>query len=82
MYYLLSFKIRNILQSEDDKQLKEFFAFEMARELGIFDDFTSDDYIDENIDERQKEMIFSFLYLSLLLNVERTLFNFNGYYFM
>lgn len=75
------------LQSEDDKKLnefslKEFFAFEMARELGIFDDFTTNDYVDENTVEKQKEMIFSFLYLSLLLNVERTLFNFNGYYFM
>ena len=69
MYYLLSFKIRSILQSEDDKQLnefslKEFFAFEMARELGIFDDFTSDDYVDENTVEKQKEMIFlSFIFL-------------------
>lgn len=54
------------LQSEDDKQLnefslKEFLAFEMARELGIFNDFSSDEYFDENVDEKQKEMIFSFL---------------------
>ena len=75
------------LQSEDDNKLnefsiKEFFAFEMARELGIFDDYTGKEYKDENVLENQKQMIVSFLYLSLLLNIERTLFNFNAYYFM
>ena len=73
------------LESEnaiDDFSFKEFCAFEMARELGIFDDFTSIEYEDENIVEKQKQMILSFLYFSLLLVIERTLFNYNGYYFM
>lgn len=75
------------LQSEEDSQLnefslKEFFAFEMARELGLFDDYSDHEYKDEDIVEKQKSMFFTFLYLSILLNVERTLFNFNYYLFM
>lgn len=62
--------------------LKEFFAFELARELGIFDDFLSPDYADENVDEKKKQMIISFLYLSLLIVTERKLFNFSGEKFM
>ena len=55
---------------------KEFFAFEMAREIGIFDD-SKDDF---NVGNK-KQMIFSFLYLSLLFVTERILFNFDGYKF-
>ena len=62
--------------------LKEFFAFEMAREIGLFDDLTSEEYEDENINEKQKQMVFSFLYLSLMLVIERTLFYYNGYNFI
>lgn len=56
---------------------KEFFAFEMAREIGLFDNFESDEYKDEDIIEKQKQMIFTFLYLSILIVIERTLFNFD-----
>ena len=53
---------------------KEFFAFEMSRELGIFDD------IDDEMNEgKKKQIIFSFLYLSILLVTERILFNFDSY---
>ena len=60
--------------------LKEFFAFEMAREIGIFDVFDEDD--NENIVEIQKQMTFAFLYASILLVIERDLFNFDGYKFI
>lgn len=40
------------------------------------------DYKDEDVVEKQKSMTVSFLYLTLLLNVERTLFNFDHYNFM
>ncbi|KAK8888327.1 hypothetical protein M9Y10_039394 [Tritrichomonas musculus] len=62
--------------------LKEFFAFEMAREIGIFDDFTTVDYEDENAEVKQKQMIFAFLYCVLLFVVERTLYHFNGFEFI
>ena len=62
----------------DEFSMKEFFAFEMARELGIFDDFSSKEYKNENVNEKQKQMTFTFLYLSLLLVTERTLFNYSG----
>ena len=64
--------------ANDEFGLKEFFAFELARELGIFDDFAGYDYEDENVSEKQKQMFFSFLYLSLLLVVERNLYHFDG----
>lgn len=64
--------------ANDEFGLKEFFAFELARELGIFDDFAGFDYEDENVSEKQKQMFFSFLYLSLLLVVERNLYHLNG----
>ncbi|KAK8841018.1 hypothetical protein M9Y10_027855 [Tritrichomonas musculus] len=55
-----------------DFSLKEFYAFEVAREIGFFDS-------EEEIPKDQEEkMFFSFLYFSLLLVVERTLFNFDG----
>ncbi|KAK8880615.1 hypothetical protein M9Y10_003297 [Tritrichomonas musculus] len=71
-----------IQATNDEFSLKEFFAFEAAREIGIFDDFSRFEYKDENIEEKKKQMIFSFLYVSLLLVIERTLFNYNGINFM
>ena len=62
--------------------LKEFFAFEMAKKLGVFDDYKSENYADEDISDIQIQIIFSALYLPILLVVERTLFNFNGYNFI
>lgn len=60
--------------------LKEYFAFELAREIGLFDDFEcDDDYKDENVNEIKEKMFFSFLYISLLIVVERTLFNLNSF---
>ncbi|KAK8849983.1 hypothetical protein M9Y10_018577 [Tritrichomonas musculus] len=55
--------------------IKEFFAFEMAREIGLFDN-------DEINEENENKMIFSFLYLSILLVIERNLFNFDGLNFI
>lgn len=51
--------------------LKEFFAFEMAREIGVFDE--------GNSEEAAEKMAFAFLYLSLLIVTERTLFHYDGY---
>ena len=68
-------------QSEEFN-LKEFFAYEMAREIGLFDDFTTLDYLDENINEQQKQMLFSFLYYSLVLVIERVLFNYDDSAFL
>ena len=62
--------------------MKEFFAFEMAREIGLFDDFTSKFYENEDINEKQTQMIFSVLYFSLLIVIERTLFNYDSYKFI
>lgn len=46
--------------SEDDEfSLKDYFAFEIAREIGIFDDFGSNDYEYEDINENQSKMTFS-----------------------
>lgn len=66
----------------DEFGLKEFFAFEIAREIGIFDDFSAENYEDENVDEEQKQMIFTFLFISLLLVTDRKLFNFDGMTFL
>lgn len=70
------------LDENTEFSFKEFIAFEMARELGIFDDFSSKEYEDENIDEKKKQMIFTFLFVSLLLVTERKLFNFDGLAFV
>ena len=56
--------------------LKEFFAFGMAREIGIFDEQN------ETSEENKKQMIFVFLYSALLLVIDRTHFNFDGYSFI
>ena len=50
--------------------LKEFFAFESAKEIGFFDN---------DNEKALNEMKFTFLYFAILLVVERTLFNFDGY---
>ncbi|KAK8888725.1 hypothetical protein M9Y10_033459 [Tritrichomonas musculus] len=68
--------------NEKEFNLKEFFAFEMAREIGIFDISNkkeNEEEEEEENEENQKQMIFSYLYLSILLVIERTLFNFDGY---
>lgn len=78
--YFPLFQLLIGLQCTNEKEefsMKDFFAFEMAREIGLFDDFQSSDYDDENIKETQEKMDFSFLYISLLLVVERILFNFD-----
>ena len=78
--YLPVFQLLIGLQCQNENEefgLKDFFAFEMAREVGLFDDFASDRYKDEDVNEVKKTMTFSFLYLSLLLVIERVLFNFN-----
>lgn len=54
--------------------LKEFFAFEFAREFGLFDDFSSKDYDDENVNEKQKQMLYSFLYMTLVFVCDRNVF--------
>ncbi|KAK8835926.1 hypothetical protein M9Y10_040307 [Tritrichomonas musculus] len=59
---------------KSDFNLKEFFAFEVAKQFGFFDS-DSLDIEDGNV----KKIIFSFLYFTLLLVIERTLFNFDGY---
>ena len=61
----------------DEFCLKEFFAFEFAREFGLFDDFSSEDYDDENINEKQKQMVYSFLYMTLVFVCDRNLFHFD-----
>lgn len=72
---LIGLKLKD--QDFNEFSIKEFFAFEMGRELGIFDNYLSDEYKDENIDEKSKQMLFCFLYYSILIYVERILFNFN-----
>ena len=59
---------------DEEFTIKEFFAFEMAREIGLFDD--------NIIDYNKEKMSFSFLYLIILLVIERTLFNFNSNHFI
>lgn len=61
----------------DEFCLKEFFAFEFAREFGLFDDFSSSDYDDENINEKQKQMLYSFLYMTLVFVCDRAMFRFD-----
>lgn len=68
-----------IVNNDYEFSLSEYFAFELAREIGLFDNFSSDDYKDEKIDELKEEMMFSFLFISLLIVIERTLFNLNSF---
>ena len=63
--------------TDDQFSLKEFFAFEFAREFGLFDDFSSSSYKDENINEKQKQMLYSFLYMSLVFVCDRNVFRFD-----
>ena len=56
---------------QNDFSLKEFYAFEVAREIGLFDK-------DDDDEGNKERMIFSFMYFSLLLVIERTLFNFDS----
>lgn len=59
---------------DDDFIIKEFFSFEMAREIGLFDN---------NIMQEKKQLvIFIFLYLSLLLVIDRTMFKHDIYSIM
>ena len=64
----------------NDFSLKDFFAFEMAREIGLFDEHIDTDKSD--FDSIKQQMIFIFFYLSLLIVIERTLFNFDDHKFM
>lgn len=66
----------------DEFSLKEFFAFEMAREIGLFDDFESYEYSDEEIGPLQKQMFFFVLYIAILIVIERNIFNFNPFNFI
>lgn len=83
-FYLPLFQLLLGLQCKetDEFGLKEFFAFEMTREIGLFDNFESDDYIDEEIEPIKDQMTFSVLYMAILIVVERTLFNFNSFNFI
>lgn len=66
-------------KKDEEFSLKEFFAFEIAREVGVFDDFNGQEYKDEDVNEQKQKIYFSFFYISLLLVIERTLFNLNGF---
>ena len=46
---------------DEEFSLNEFFSFEFAREFGLFDDFSSNDYNDENIIAEQKQMLYLFV---------------------
>ena len=65
--------------NESSFTLKEFFAFEMAREIGLFDRLDGEEYQDEDAEGNENQMTFTFLYLSLLVVIERTLFNFDKF---
>ncbi|KAK8864994.1 hypothetical protein M9Y10_010522 [Tritrichomonas musculus] len=75
----LNFKEKNTIS---EFCLKEFFAFEMSREIGLFDDFNSIKYQEEDVNEKETQMIFSVLYLSLLIVIDRNLFNYNKFKFI
>lgn len=62
--------------NSDEFNIKDFFAFEMGRELGLFDDFSDKNYEYEDITEIKKKIFYNFLYFSLLVEVERKLFFF------
>lgn len=88
--YIPAFQLLLGLQSnniKEDFQLKEFFEYELARKLGIFDNYTEQNNNEQNIkdeviSEQSNKMIFSFLYLSILFVVDRILFNFNNKEFL
>ena len=54
----------------DEFSMKEFYAFEFARELGLFDK-------DYNINEKQMKMLYSFLYMVLVFVCDRKLLCFD-----
>lgn len=70
------------MNQKDEFTLKEFTAFEMARFLGIFDNYSKDEYKDEDIKSKVNQMHFAFMYLIILTIVERTLFNYDNYEFI
>ena len=81
--YLPLFQLLIGLKCNDEEfSMKEFFAFEMAREIGLFDDYSSQSYQNEDINEKRSDMIFAFLYFSIVLVVERRLFNYDNIKFL
>lgn len=67
----------------DDFNLKEFFEYEMARKIGIFDDFTNQQNVNpETLADQNNKMTFSFLFLSILIVIDRILFNFDNREFL
>lgn len=87
--YLSAFQLILGIQSSkliDDLNIKEFFEYELARKIGIFDDFSiqndGQSITEKSLVDQYNKMIFSFLYLSILFVVERILFNFDGKEFL